>query len=422
MGTRRAWAVWLLACCAYIVGVMQRSSFGVVGIEATERFGASAGIVSTFVMLQLLVYAGMQIPAGLLLDRVGTRVMLTIGMATMATGQVVMAFADSVPEGIVARILVGAGDAGIFGAVVRLIPTWFEPRRAPLLVQMTAQLGQIGQIGSAVLFLGVNARYGWTVAFLATGLLTLAMSATSAITVRDTPSGRPLRTDPGSALTLRRQIGVAWRHPATRVGLASHFTTCFCSVVFSMMWGIPYLQQGEGLSPAAIGALMTLFAAAQVVLGPVVGMLATRHPERRIHMAFGIVATVSALWGVVILWPGHAPLWLIVALVVGIAANGPGGALSLDITREHTPTERLGTAIGVANMGGFIAGLCAVVAIGFTLDLSSGNTGGITHLPYELTDFKIALATQFVFLALGSIAMAITYRQLRQYLASAKRG
>ena len=65
------------------------------------------------------------------------------------------------------------------------------------------------------------------------------------------------------------------------------------------------------------------------VLGPAVGMLATRYPERRIHMAFGIVATVSALWALVILWPGHAPLWLIVALVIGIAANGPGGALSI---------------------------------------------------------------------------------------------
>lgn len=405
--------IWLIGCAAYAVAVMQRTSFGVVGLEAADRFGTTAGIVSTFVVLQLLVYSGMQIPAGLLLDRFGTRVMLTAGTATMFAGQLTMALADTLPGGIVARVLVGAGDACIFGAVVRLIPVWFVPRRAPMLIQMTGQLGQIGQVASALPFAAVAASAGWTPAFGLAAATALVMSVAAAAFVRDTPSGEPLRTI-GDPVPLRRQIAQAWAHPATRLGLASHFTTCFPSVVFGMMWGFPYLQQGESLAGPIVGTLMTVYVIAQLFFGPMFGGLVQRMPQHRIQFAFVIIAAISIPWAAVLLWPGPAPLWLLVLLVIGVGASGPGAALSLDFTRAYTPPVRLGTAIGVANMGGFTAGLMAVLAIGVVLDLSSSGAG------YHLVDFRIALATQFVFLALGSLAMLATHRQLRAHLAAGR--
>ena len=43
-----------------------------VGLEATERFHASAAEISFFTVLQLLVYAALQIPVGILVDRFGS--------------------------------------------------------------------------------------------------------------------------------------------------------------------------------------------------------------------------------------------------------------------------------------------------------------------------------------------------------------
>ncbi len=51
--------------------------------------------------------------------------MIAIGMLLMAAGQLVMAFADAVGIGILARVLIGAGDAMIFPSVLRVIATWF---------------------------------------------------------------------------------------------------------------------------------------------------------------------------------------------------------------------------------------------------------------------------------------------------------
>lgn len=128
LGGPRAYLVWVAAVFAYAVAVLQRSSMGVAGLEATERFGTSATIVSTFVVLQLLVYALAQVPAGVLLDRYGSRVTLTAGALLMGGGQVLLAHTDTVLLAILARIVVGAGDALTFSSAIRLVPAGSPPR------------------------------------------------------------------------------------------------------------------------------------------------------------------------------------------------------------------------------------------------------------------------------------------------------
>ena len=56
--------IWVVGLAAYMVGVMQRTSFGIAGLDAAARFDATPGVLSGFVVLQLLVYASLQIPRG----------------------------------------------------------------------------------------------------------------------------------------------------------------------------------------------------------------------------------------------------------------------------------------------------------------------------------------------------------------------
>ncbi|MCW2715871.1 MAG: Transporter, superfamily, partial [Frankiales bacterium] len=69
----RAWTVWGVGLLAYSVAVFHRGSLGVTGVAAQEHFGAGASALSLFLVLQLAVYAGLQIPVGLALDRFGSR-------------------------------------------------------------------------------------------------------------------------------------------------------------------------------------------------------------------------------------------------------------------------------------------------------------------------------------------------------------
>ena len=76
IGRRRAWVIWLVSLAVYALAVFHRSSLGVAGIIAAERFDISATRLATFTVLQLVVYAAMQVPVGVLLDRYGSRTML----------------------------------------------------------------------------------------------------------------------------------------------------------------------------------------------------------------------------------------------------------------------------------------------------------------------------------------------------------
>lgn len=413
MGTARAWIVYLIAALAYASAILQRTTLGAVGLEATERFMAPAGIVSVFAVMQLAVYAAMQIPAGVVLDRRGTRFMVTLGSAIMAAGQLLMSQADTLTLGVIARVLVGVGDACIFTAVIRLIPAWFPSRHVPVLTQVTNVIGQLGQIGSSVGFVYLHMLHGWEAAFLAAAGIALLMTVASAVGIQDTPEGSFVRSARDDAPVVPH-IRAAWRHPGTRMGFWAHFSSCFPTLVFVMMWGYAYLVDGEGRPAPVAGSLMTVYVLTLCILGPVVGALAARHRRRRFHIGLTLNLLAAASWLLVLLWPGPAPLPVLVILAVGVGLDGPATALAFDFPRTYAPAERLGTATGVTNIGGFVAGLASILIIGVVLDaLSGGAVGG----GYTLGQMRLAMSTQFIIMAIGFIGLLVTYRRLRRWVA-----
>src|SRR3954467_12249154 len=145
----RAYVVWLVALGAYAVAVFHPASLGVAAVEAQERFSAGASAVSLFRVVQLAVYAALQVPVGVALDRFGSRRMILAGALTMAAGQFALALATDVPTAVAARVLVGAGDAMTFISVLRVVSLWFPGRTVPLMTQHTGILGQLGSVDPA---------------------------------------------------------------------------------------------------------------------------------------------------------------------------------------------------------------------------------------------------------------------------------
>lgn len=394
----RGWIVWVVGVIAYTAAVLQRTSLGVAGIDAAHRFHAPAGIVASFVVLQLLVYAGLQVPVGIALDRFGTRRMVTIGAAMMAVGQLLMATADDVPTGMAARVLVGAGDAMTFGSVIRLVPSWFPPGQVPLFTQLTGLLGQAGQVLAAIPLSALLHGPGWTVAFGTAAAVAAASCLLSATLLRDAPPGAATAA-PTERPPVLRQVSAVLRHPGTRLGLWTHWVTGFAPMVFAMMWGVPYLVQGEGLSPQTASGLLTLFVVLGLGIGPVLGLLTQRHPLRRSNLALTVAACNILPWVTVLLWPGRAPMWLLVVLVVGLATGGPGSSIGFDFARTFNPSHRLGAATGVVIMGAFTGALLAILGIGLVLDATS--SGG----RYTLHGFRLAMAVQLPVFAIGLVGL-----------------
>ncbi|HEX3004641.1 MAG TPA: MFS transporter [Angustibacter sp.] len=417
---RGAWVVWGVGVLAYGTAVLHRTSLGVAGIAAAERFDASASVLATFAVLQLLVYAGLQIPVGVLLDRYGARRLIVLGGLVMVAGQTVLALADTMGLAVLARVLVGTGDAMTFVCVLRLVTAWFPARQVPQLTQLTGITGQLGQIVSAVPLVALLHGPGWTTTYLIASGAGLVVTALSLLVLRDAPPGEDVQRHSPSLREVGQQLVAAFSHPGTRLGLWTHFTTQFSGTVFALLWGYPFLVSGQGRSPQAASALLTVFVITGMLAGPVFGTLVARHPLRRSWLVLGTVGFVVSAWTTVLLWPGRAPLWLLVVLIVAVSVGGPGSMIGFDFARTFNPVGRLGSATGIVNIGGFVASLLTMFAVGVVLDAVAPSGGGVGRAAtYDLGSFKLAWSVQYVVWVVGITGILVSRHKVRRRLAQA---
>jgi MFS family permease len=402
---RRAALVWGVGMLGYILAVMQRTTFGVAGLDAAQRFGISPAALSAFVFLQVAVYIAAQLPGGLLVDRWGARTVLVLGGTLLAAGQLLLAFAPVLPFVVLARIVVGAGDAVMFVAVLGLLPHWFAARRVPLITQLTGILGQIGQILSAVPFLALLHARGWSTAFAAAAAASALAAALALAVVRNGPRGAWIPAPSFSAREIGGQMLAVWRRPGTRLGFFGHMGTQFSMMVFSLLWGVPYLVSGQGLSSAEAGGLVSLFVVCAIVIGPVVGVLTARHPLRRSWLVLSIIAANVTVWTALLALSGPAPRWLLVVLVIVLAAGGPGSVVGFDIARTSNPSPNLGVAQSIVNLGGFLASLAVLATMGVVLNALGGFT-------FEA--FRVAWLVQYPVWLLATVGVLITRRKARR--------
>lgn len=405
---RMAWVVWTLSILAYATAIMHRTSLGALGLQTATHFGTSVGIVSTFVMVQLAVYSLSQAPIGVLIDRYGARRVLVAGSLIMTLAQTGMAFTTTFSLALGARVLLGLGDACMFGAVLRLIPAWFPASRVPVLSQLSGLLGQLGQIAAVALLLPLHALHGWTTTFLVAAACSLACAAGCAFLVRDFPAGveRPVPAE-RRIRDLPRGIVDAWRHPATRLGFFVHFTSGFSVNVFAMIWGIPWLIRSQGRTDAEAGVLFSLTVFGSMVFAPIIGWLTARHPLRRSNLALTVILANVVAWAVALLWPGQAPWWVLVGLVLAMAAGGPGTGIGFDYPRTLLPEHRLGAANGLVIAGSFTGATLCLLLMGLVLGwLAPGGD-------YTPAQLDLAMALQFPFFIVGVVGIYLTRHQLR---------
>ncbi|CAN5318799.1 MFS transporter [soil metagenome] len=410
---RTPWLVWGAALAVYVLAVFHRTSLSVAGLVAIERFDISAAQLAMFSMLQLLVYAAMQIPVGVLLDRIGSRRMLFIGLSLMTTGQFSFAVVDSYAPALGARVLIGMGDAMVFVSVLRLIVFWFPPVRIPLVTQLTGISGQVGAIAAAVPMAAALSGFGWERAFGAAGGIGLLLGVVLFVIVRDAPGDVAAQTAGSSLADVRSDLRSSWAEPGTKLGLWTHFTTQFSVTVFTLLWGFPYLTEAEDVSVTTAGVLITISTVSAVAAGPFLGIFVGRRPYHRSTLVLSIIAGIVTSWTAVLVWPGPAPLWLLVVLMVSMGIGGPASMVGFDFVRSFNPSSRLGGATGIVNQGGFVATLLIIVAIGLVLDvLTPAGAAG-----YSSGAFTAAMCTQYVAWTVG-IVQIVRYRgQARRHMA-----
>jgi MFS family permease len=363
-------------------------------------------------VVQIAVYAAMQVPGGTLLDRWGPARVIVAGSIVMAAGQALMAFAPDFGWALAARALVGAGDAPVFIAVARLVATHFPPRRVPVMVQFTGLIGQTGQLASAIPLAYLLHRSGWSTAFATlAGLGLVAAAVVWGVLVRPT-RGANLEARPRSA-SVADALTTHWATPGVRLGFWSHFLSPFSANTIALVWGVPYFTTAQGLSRADASLLLTCMVLANIAVAPFIGMLTAAYPMRRSWLVLGGAAVTALTWAALLAPTTPRPLWQLAAFVVVIGAGGPMSLVGMDFARSFAVEHKAGSAAGFVNMGGFIATIISVLLVGVVLEATSPH-GSST---YSVGEYRLAFAALAVPWTIGVVGVFLSRRDTRAVMA-----
>ena len=406
------WVVWGAGLFVYILAVANRSSFGVAGLLAAQRFGVSATVLSLFVVVQLAVYAGMQLPAGMALDVWGPRRLLVIGAIAMSIGQLAMALVPSMQLAIAARVLIGAGDATVFVSAVRLVWDWFPREKVSLLTQLTGLAGQAGQIVSAIPFAMALRQVGWVPSFITLAVVGGLAALIAGILVKSTGhTAQAALAAPSQSLaaappdTVDTTFLGALRHPSTWLGFFAHMLCGVGTTVFVLMWGVPFMVEGEGYSPNVSSILLVIVVLTSVIAAPLIGRYTSKNPNRRSTVTLWVGGLVAIGWLIALLPPMPLPFPIFIIAVILISAGGPASLIGLDLAGSFNAPGRRSTVQGIANMGGFVAAIAVMLTVGRILD---HRTGGASP---GLNDYRAALSVVFIPMLLSTIGL-FYFRQL----------
>lgn len=182
-----AWIVWgISACFALIQFAIQLSSADIIS-GVMRSFGLSAFGGSLLISSYYYIYVLLQIPAGMLIDRFGTRRILTIGAVICIFSCYLFATATSVWVAFIGRVLLGGGFAFAFVGSLSLIARWFPVKKFALMVSIVEMIGMFGGAFGGIALAALIQHVGWRSSIIGFGMGASILAVLLWFVVRDAP-------------------------------------------------------------------------------------------------------------------------------------------------------------------------------------------------------------------------------------------
>jgi sugar phosphate permease len=145
------------------------------------------------------------------------------------------------------------------------------------------------------------------------------------------------------------------------------------------------------------------------VTGPIIAEICARAPDFRGKLVYAVVASTIAAWLVLLLVPGKASSALLLVCFLVISIGGPASMVAFDISKDFAPKQRLGSANGFANVGGFLASFIMMYLTGLVIDLLYDPNSGLDR--YNVDSFRWGFAAQFIVIAVGLVFFTLERRK-----------
>lgn len=417
------WLMCGLGAIFYSYEYLLRIAPSVMESALRQHFDLSAtgfGFVSS---IYYLAYVPMQLPVGVLLDRYGPKLLLTIACLICVIGTFLFTATSIVWVAAVGRFLMGFGSAFAFVGVLKLGTLWLPENRLALISGMTSALGPIGaMLGDNFLDMFVE-KLGWIQTLNITGIFGLGLTVVLWFGIHDrkdkpnehgtVPSLKKGMIDLRIILT-NKQIWVNGMY-----GCLVYLPT----TVFAELWGIPYLRHAHGFTTEAAGLANSILFLGFILGAPLMGLISDLLARRKFPMLFG-AAGAAIVMMVILYCPGLTQTHIeILMFTLGLMYSSQ--AIVFAVGRELSPGEAAGTAMATTNMIVMLGAMLLQPLVGRLLDYSltahMGNATGVAldnlQKLYTVDDYQFALSI----IPLGILIAAILTFFLKETHAHARK-
>ncbi|MEF8777352.1 MAG: MFS transporter [Natronomonas sp.] len=411
---KRRWFAFFALASTYVLMSVYRLSTAVLAEELTRAFSVTGTQLGNLHAAFFYIYAAMQLPAGVLVDRLGARRTVTGGALLMSIGGFVFAGTSTYPIAFAGRVLIGLGGGILFLAILRFCANWFRPSEFARMSGLTIALSGFGGVLATTPLAIVVAMTGWRRTLAAISVLAVVLAVVAYAVSRDTPveaGFEPVSgVDSPGVSSLRAIVsnaGTVLREAETWLCGVVLFGGTGINITVFGLWGIPYLVQTYGFS-VTTASTYTLLGSAGLVMGPpVVGYLSDRFasgpdgevsPSGRTRLI--VVGMLLYTIGLAVLAVTGAPPPAVVAVIFfGTGALAGAFVLSYAIVKERHDAAASGVSTGAVNMMAFGGAAVLPTAMGYALDTywtgeTIGGTRVYTEFGYQVA-FGLAAAVAF---------------------------
>ena len=159
------------------VNYLDRATLAVANPLVREDLGLSVSGMGLLLSAFLWSYAFSQLPAGALVDRVGPRRLLAVGLTIWSLAQAAAGLTTSFSQFVMARVALGIGESPQYTSTVRVVRDWFNRRERAWPIGLVSTSPFIGQAIAPPLLTALMLSLGWRWMFVVMGVVGLVVAA-----------------------------------------------------------------------------------------------------------------------------------------------------------------------------------------------------------------------------------------------------
>src|SRR3712207_612299 len=276
------WVVWSILAIMYVFVTFHRMGVGVVKGELQEAFNISTAQFANIGSMYFYAYFIMQIPSGILADKLGPKKTVFMFSLLAAGASIVFGLAPNIGIVYAARFFVGIDVSVVFICLIKIQSRWFYSRNFALMIGFAGLAANLGAIIAQTPLAIASSTFGWRNTFVFMGVAMVFFAILTLIFVKDDPTDIDLlgmdELENRPAVTANIKVGAAlksvvfnkwtWLVSVPYVGLYTGYVVLFGT------FGVSFIMVAYGL---------TKIQAANLVISAVVGSaVAGRSEERRV--------------------------------------------------------------------------------------------------------------------------------------------